>query len=121
MDVPIMEAPGQKAQVASNRAKRVFFVICVLLAANLYLSEEKSASQAAGQVMSRQIHAMLPALAVKLGDTGSVKVRNLFYDRRDRVYCGEVNGHGAGGDERAFNDGVRIFVCSPAGREQPGR
>jgi hypothetical protein len=49
--------------------------------------------------------------AAEPSDPAAVAVRNFFYDRKDRVYCGELDGRTSAGAEVRFKDGVRIFVC----------
>jgi hypothetical protein len=118
MDLSISTTQGGKAAAASTRAKRGFLVLCVLLAAAMYVSQERSRAQADARLggASPEMHA-LAARFSQPGDAAALTVRKLFYDRQDGVYCGEVNGRTSGGAEVRFRDGVRIFVCSPGLRD----
>lgn len=115
MDLSISVGPGGKAAAASTRAKRACLLACVVLAAGMYVSQERS--RAAAEARLREAHPEVPALASRLaqqrGNPAAPAVHNVFYDGKDRVYCGEVGGKAAPGAEVRFRDGVRIFVCGP--------
>jgi hypothetical protein len=123
MDVFMSQSPDKKAALASSRAKRGFLIACVLLAASIYVSEEKkrAAADAAGLGMRREMQELMARFAVRFDNPASVNVRNLYYDKEDRVYCGEVNGRGSHGREMKLKDGVRIFVCGPGVRNSPAQ
>lgn len=115
MDLSISTAGSGKAAAASSRAKRGFLVVCVLLATSLYVSQERT--RAAAEARLGQAHPEMHAVAARFAQPGddpaALAVRGLFYDSKDGVYCGEVNGRTSRGAEVRFKDGVRIFVCGP--------
>lgn len=122
MDALIEQPAGSKAAAASSRAKRAILIFCGLLAASSYLAEEKhrAADDAHGQGIYRETHDLVARFAVRFDDAASIKVGKLFYEKQDRVYCGEVNGRDGHGDDLKLKDGVRIFVCGPGVRQGPG-
>lgn len=114
MDLSISHGPGGKAAAASTTAKRACLLACVVLAAGMYVSQERS--RAAAEARLPQAYPDAPALAARLAQQRGNKgpaVRNVFYDSKDGVYCGEVDGTPRRPAEVRFRDGVRIFVCGP--------
>ncbi|MFL6671700.1 MAG: hypothetical protein ACJ8LG_00240 [Massilia sp.] len=120
MDALIEQPAGSKAAAASSRAKRAILIVCALLAAASYVSEEKHRAQANadGQGMYREVHDLMAHFAIRFDDAASVSVGKLFYEKQSRVYCGEVNRRNGRGAEVKLKDGVRIFVCGPSMRER---
>jgi hypothetical protein len=115
MDLSISTGPGGKAAAAGSRAKRGFLLACVLLAAVMYVSQERSraAADARLSVARPEMHELVSRFLAQPDDPAVVTVHKLFYDRREDVYCGEVNSRNSRGAEVKFKDGVRIFVCGP--------
>jgi hypothetical protein len=119
MDLSFSEPPGGKAAAASSRAKRVVLLACVLLASALYVSEERSHAAAGAKLSGAhpEMHDVVARFAAQPGDPAAVAVRNFFYDKKEGVYCGELNSRTSHGTELKLKDGVRIFVCSPGVRD----
>ena len=117
MDLSISGAPGGKAAAASIRAKRTVLFACVLLALVMYVSEERSHTAARARLYGAQpeMRKAVARFAGEPADPAAVAVRNFFYDKKDGVYCGELNSRTSSGAEVKFKDGVRIFVCGPGG------
>jgi hypothetical protein len=114
MEVFMSQSADRKAAQAGRRAKRGFLVVCVLLAASIYVSQEKrGAADAGGRAMHREMQDLMAHFAVRFDESAAAGVRALYYDKQDRIYCGEVNGRNSRGGEAKFRDGVRIFVCGP--------
>jgi hypothetical protein len=115
MDSSISGAPRGKAAAAGTRAKRAVLAACVALASVLYVSEERSHAAARARLYGAQpeIQKVVARLAAQPGDPAAVAVRNFFYDKKDGVYCGELDSRTSRGAEVRFKDGVRIFVCGP--------
>jgi hypothetical protein len=121
VNVPITYAPGHKAALATSRAKAAVVIACVLLGAYFYAAEEKkNASASAAQALPREVQDLGMYFAPSNDDPTSMRIRQVFYDKRDGVYCGEVNGRGARGGELRLKDGVRIFVCGPRVADRAG-
>jgi basic membrane lipoprotein Med (substrate-binding protein (PBP1-ABC) superfamily) len=123
MDVFMSQSPDKKAALASSRAKRAVLVACVVIGTGVYVSQEKrrAAADAGGVGLHREMQELMARFAVKFDTSVAVNVRNLYYDKQDRVYCGEVNGRTDRGSEIKFKDGVRIFVCGPGVHDTPPR
>lgn len=115
MDLSISEAPGGKAAAASTRAKRAVLLACVVLALALYVSEERSHEAARARLHEAQpeMRKVVARFAAQPADPAAVAVRNFFYDRKEGVYCGELDSRTSRGTEVKLKDGVRIFVCGP--------
>jgi hypothetical protein len=121
MDVFMSQSADKKAALASSRAKRGVLIACVLIGTSVYVSEEKkrAAADADGLGVHREMQELMARFAVKFDNSASVSVRNLYYDKQDQVYCGEVNGRTGRGGQVKFKDGVRIFVCGPGVHDSP--
>jgi hypothetical protein len=113
VEVPMSYAPGRKAALASSRAKACVLVICILLGARFYAVEEKKNAAGAAQALPRQVQDLGLHFAAGSDDPASIRIRQVFYDKQEGVYCGEVNSRNVRGGDARFKDGVRIFVCGP--------
>lgn len=113
MDSSISVAPGGKAAAASFRAKRAVLVACVVLASARYVSEERSHAAARARLSGAQpeIQRAVSRFAVQPQDPAALALRRFFYDKKDGVYCGELDSRTSRGAELKLKDGVRIFVC----------
>jgi hypothetical protein len=114
IEVPVSYAPGQKAAVASSRAKACVLIACVLLGVHFYtVQEKKHAAAGAGLALPREVQDLGMHLANRGDDPTAMRIREVFFDKHAGVYCGEVNGRNVRGGDARFKDGVRIFVCGP--------
>lgn len=115
MDLSISNTQGGEAAAASNRTKRTVLALCMLLAAGMYVSQERSRATLP-EVRPGQARPDMHEVAARYarpGDAAALAVRKVFYDGQEGVYCGEVSGRTSTGAEARFRDGVRIFVCGP--------
>ncbi len=115
MDSSISEAPGGKAAAASTLAKRAVMLACVVLALGLYVSEERSHAAARARLYGArpEMRKALARYAAQPADPAAFMVHNFFYDKKDGVYCGELDSRTSRGAQVKLKDGVRIFVCGP--------
>jgi hypothetical protein len=119
VDMPTSYPPAGKAARASSRAKAGFLAACVVLGAYLsFTQESRNAVAAAAPQLPGEMQGLMVHLAAKGADSAAMQIRNRFYNQQAGVYCGEVNGLDSRGGELKFKDGVRVFVCSPGGRER---
>jgi hypothetical protein len=108
-------APGRKAALASSRAKTGVLIACALLGAHFYVTQERknAAPAAPPQELPREVQDLLSHLNVTSDERTTAQIGKIFYDSRNHVYCGEVNGHNTRGGDARLKDGMRVFVCGP--------